>query len=291
MRSFQNIGEDFTFQDNVTKVTGKHTFKGGYELIRTRYNGTSGALPGGTYNFGGTDMRRSRRTRGIRSPRSCSAASHKRNLHAGVCRWLPRWWAHQRYFQDDWKPVRGLTVNLGLRWSYETPYQTKYGQQSQFDPTAARSDHRQPRARSSTLQGALAKKDLNNFAPRVGLAWNFKPNWVFRRSFGMIHQDIQATQTYINYDEYLATATLAVAGRRSAPGLPPVRRARPLPVQCEPGRFGAVRRHQLLDSQRKLVRPEHAHAVRDELVRRHPVGLPEQLGARDACIRGSPASA
>ena len=28
LRSFQNIGEDFTFQDNVTKVTGKHTFKG-----------------------------------------------------------------------------------------------------------------------------------------------------------------------------------------------------------------------------------------------------------------------
>ena len=51
--------------------------------------------------------------------------------------WLPRWWQHSLYFQDDWKPVRGLTLNLGVRWSYESPFQTKYGQQSSFDPTTA----------------------------------------------------------------------------------------------------------------------------------------------------------
>src|SRR5262245_28556976 len=54
--SFINIGEDFTFQDNVTKIAGKNTFKFGYELIRTRYNGTAGSLPSGTYNFTGTNQ-------------------------------------------------------------------------------------------------------------------------------------------------------------------------------------------------------------------------------------------
>jgi hypothetical protein len=39
--SFQNIGEDFTVQDNFTKIISKHTFKAGYELIRTRYNATA----------------------------------------------------------------------------------------------------------------------------------------------------------------------------------------------------------------------------------------------------------
>ena len=30
---YQSIGEDMTFQDNITKVSGKHTFKVGYEII------------------------------------------------------------------------------------------------------------------------------------------------------------------------------------------------------------------------------------------------------------------
>ena len=202
---YQSIGEDFTFQDNVTKVTGKHVFKAGYEMIRTRYNGTAGALPGGAYNFGGTDLPFTPNTGQIFASfllGSVSSATFTQEFAS----WLPRWRSHQFYFQDDWKPMRKLTLNLGLRWSYETPFQTKNGQQSQFDPTV-----KDP---ISGLMGAivhpsgpLAKNDWNNFAPRLGLAYNFHPKMVFRASFGMIHQDIFATSNNINYNEYLATAT------------------------------------------------------------------------------------
>src|SRR5206468_787507 len=48
---FQNVSEDYTVQENLTKVTGKHTLKGGYELIRTRYNSLTEALPSGVYNM------------------------------------------------------------------------------------------------------------------------------------------------------------------------------------------------------------------------------------------------
>lgn len=202
---YQSIGEDMTFQDNITKVTGKHTFKAGYELIRTRYNGTAGALSGGSYTFGGTDLPFTPNTGNNFASfllGTVSSATYTQEFAS----WLPRWFSHQAYFQDDWKPMKKLTLNLGLRWSYETPFQTKYGQQSQFDPTA-----KDP---ISGLTGAiihpngpLAKKDLNNFAPRIGLAYNFHPKMVFRASFGIIHQDIFATSNNINYNEYLATAT------------------------------------------------------------------------------------
>jgi len=56
--------------------------------------------------------------------------------------------------------------------------------------------------------GALARKDLNNFAPRLGLAWNFHPKMVFRASFGMVHQDIFATDRNSMFQEYLATANV-----------------------------------------------------------------------------------
>ncbi|MBM3785340.1 MAG: TonB-dependent receptor [Acidobacteria bacterium] len=205
--SFQNIGEDFTFQNNFTWVTGKNTWKMGYELIRTRYNGTAGALPGGTFNFGGTNLPFTPNTgQGFASflLGTVTSATFTREQAS----WLPRWWSHQWYVQNDWKPVRGLTLNLGVRWSYESPFQTKYGQQSQFDPNV-----RDP---ISGLMGAithpkggLARGDTNNFAPRVGIAWNFHPKLVFRSSFGVIHQDIFSTATNIMFQEYLATATIA----------------------------------------------------------------------------------
>src|SRR5207247_1572789 len=80
---------------------------------------------------------------------------------------------------DNCIVTRNLTLNLRLRWQYETPLQARWSQQSQFNPTAI-----DP---LTGLKGAslhpkvqLAKKDLNNFQPRIGLAYNFRPKWVLR---------------------------------------------------------------------------------------------------------------
>ncbi len=205
--SFQNISEDITVQNNITKVTGKHTFKAGYELMRTRLNSTVPDLPGGTYNFGGTNQPFTPNT-GINFASFLLGTVTNATYTSAYASWLPRWWSHQAYFQDDWKPRRGLTFNLGIRYSYESPYQTKYGQQSQFDPTAKDPITGLPGA-ILHQKGALARKDLNNFAPRIGLAWNFRPKFVFRASFGMVHQDIFATDRNSLFQEYLATANIA----------------------------------------------------------------------------------
>ena len=204
--SFQNIGEDFMFQNNLSKIAGKHTLKVGYEILRTRYNATSQALPGGTYNFGTTNapfVPNTGQTFASFLLGTVTSATYTQDFGS----WLPRWWSHQAYIQDDWKPMRNLTINLGLRWSYESPFQTKYGQQAQFYPNV-----KDP---ISGLLGAIthpkgpiANRDLNNFAPRVGLAWNFHPKMVFRSSFGMIHQDLFAQSANIMFNEYLATATI-----------------------------------------------------------------------------------
>ena len=132
LSAYQNIGEDFTMQDNFTKVVGKHMFKAGYELLRTRYNATVGALPGGTYNFGGTEAPFTPNTGNTFASFLLGTVSSATFTQSWAS-WLPRWWSHQWYVQDDWKPFRTVTVNLGLRWSYESPYSTKYNQQSQFD--------------------------------------------------------------------------------------------------------------------------------------------------------------
>ena len=91
--------------------------------------------------------------------------------------WLPKWWSHAAYFQDDWKITTKMTLNLGVRWQTESPYQTKYAQQSQFNPTAIDPLTGRPGALLHPT-GPLAGRDLNNFQPRVGVAYNFLPKSV-----------------------------------------------------------------------------------------------------------------
>ncbi len=202
----QEVAEDFTFQENLTKIVNKHTLKFGYEVIRTRYNSLVPALPSGTYRFGGTDFP-FRPNTGVAFASFLLGSVSNAEFTLPVTTWLPRWWSHGLYIQDDFKLFRNVTLNLGLRWSYESPFQTKYGFQSQFDPTAT-----DP---ITGLRGAithpsspLASKDLNNFQPRVGVAWQIKPSLVFRSSFGMITQDLMANGLNQNFEEYFATASI-----------------------------------------------------------------------------------
>ena len=200
-----NVAEDITVQDNRTKVLGRHTLKAGYELIRTRFNVTSAALPSGTYTFGGTELPFTPNTGNTFASfllGTVSSAVYTKNFAS----WLPRWWSHQWYVQDDWRPIQNLTLNLGVRWSYESPFQTKYGQQSQFVPTAI--DPLTGKLGAIVHQpGPIGNKDLNNFAPRVGLAWTFRPHMVFRASFDVVHSDIYSNGT-MAFNEYQATANV-----------------------------------------------------------------------------------
>jgi hypothetical protein len=204
--SSQDVGEDFTFQNNLTTVLNRHTLKFGWETIRTRYNSLVPALPSGTYRFGGTDFPFRPNTGNAFAAFLLGSVSNAEFTQA-VTTWLPRWWSHAWYVQDDYKLSRNITLNLGLRWSYESPFNTKYGFQSQFDPTAI--DALTGRQGAITHpQGALASKDLNNFQPRVGLAWQIKPSLVFRSSFGVITQDLMANGLNQNFEEYFATASV-----------------------------------------------------------------------------------
>jgi hypothetical protein len=202
----QEVGEDFTFQDNVTKVLNRHTLKAGYELIRTRYNSLVPSLPSGTYRFGGTDFP-FRPNTGVQFAAFLLGSVSNAEFTQAVTTWLPRWWSHAFYVQDDFKLRRNITLNLGLRWSYESPFNTKYGFQSQFDPNAT--DPITGRKGAITHpKNALASRDWNNFQPRVGVAWQMKPSFVLRTSFGLITQDLMTNGLNQNFEEYYATASI-----------------------------------------------------------------------------------
>ncbi len=101
---------------------------------------------------------------------------------------------HSAYAQDDWKVRRNLTVNLGVRWEYGSPYSEQHNYISNFDPSsqtvftlspgAVAGNGITPTSGSGVYGKTLVNPDLNDFAPRVGFAYAPTPNLSVRGGFG-----------------------------------------------------------------------------------------------------------
>ena len=103
---------------------------------------------------------------------------------------------HNAYAQDDWKVSPTLTLNLGMRWEYGSPYSEQNNYLSNFDPTTATVRTINPKATAQngiTLQPAgggvygktLQNPDLNDFGPRAGFAYSPDGKTALRGGFGM----------------------------------------------------------------------------------------------------------
>jgi hypothetical protein len=101
-------------------------------------------------------------------------------LHGNVYSW---------YLQDTWRATKKLTVNLGLRWDYASPLINDYGLGTFVYETGQYVwDHKNPitGAAATIPQGGIPP-DRNNFAPRVGLAYQLSPKTVIRSGFGIFY--------------------------------------------------------------------------------------------------------
>jgi Carboxypeptidase regulatory-like domain len=197
----RTINEDVVLADNVTKIFGLHTFKFGYQGIRQRENDITASQPSGTYTFpstlsGAPLVPNTGNSFATLELGAVSAATFTELLS----NYLPRWYMNQFYAQDDWRVHRNLTLSIGLRYSLETPANTQYGLKSTFSPTAIDPV-------SGLMggiihpKGSLYSTNYHNFTPRLGLAYNFRPKFVFRGSFGMFTQDLLPE---VAQDEYSA---------------------------------------------------------------------------------------
>lgn len=130
-------------------------------------------------------------------------------------------WRQQAYagfIQDDWKVNPALTLNLGLRYEYTTPY---YGggenQNVNFDFNSGQLVF------ASGGDKYLMDADRNNLAPRLGLAWQARPERiVVRGGFGMFYsmEDMRGSEGIIALNPpALIQASLIGPGTASPIGL------------------------------------------------------------------------
>jgi hypothetical protein len=88
------------------------------------------------------------------------------------------------FAQDDWKIRPNLTLNLGLRWEYESPLTTANNEYSRVDPTTGQVLFAGQNGVSDTLNLKSAKL---NFGPRLGVAYSVTPKTVIRSGFGIFY--------------------------------------------------------------------------------------------------------
>ena len=215
----QTVGETLSFREDFSKTRGVHAFKMGYEVLQHRLNSSDVGRPSGQFSF--ANMTTGLQPNGNSVPNTgnnfaglllgyVSQGTFTRELTS----WLPRSSIHSFYFQDDWKFSPTLTLNLGVRYSNESPFNTKYQKMSNFDPNATDPLTGRKGGIIHPSSG-LNARDNNNFQPRIGVAWHPATKWVFRGGFALNTVDVKFPASRGQFEEYVATAS-----QQAAPGDP-----------------------------------------------------------------------
>ena len=89
------------------------------------------------------------------------------------------------YLQDDWRITRRLTLNLGLRWERFGPPSYKKTPVARFEVDFASQTFRIVRPRDESDCGC--EHDNNDFAPRLGFAFQVNERTVIRSGFGLFY--------------------------------------------------------------------------------------------------------
>ena len=120
-----------------------------------------------------------RRRPGRTSPTSCSASRTAARLRSATPTSSCADRSLESYVNDDWRLSPSLTLNLGVRWEYESPLTEKLGRLVNLDIDVrlrgggARSSPATRWARSPgpSYPASLVRADPRGVQPRLGLAW------------------------------------------------------------------------------------------------------------------------
>ena len=198
--------------DNLSWTKGRHSVRfGGNIRSFVRYAGTADSARGRfTFNgqFTGAQAGRGSgssvadallgltSTAQIMTPRNVSQIS----------------WAYEFYVQDNWKVTPKLTLNLGLRYEYQAPYWERNDRAANFlfDPGLPGAGTLVPVSGDSVEARTFQRRDLNNWGPRVGFAYQPTASTVIRGGYGIFYDNLSqlpsSSQPVQNPPFFLSTA-------------------------------------------------------------------------------------
>jgi hypothetical protein len=186
--SFQPAGSrdnTYSLADDFSWIAGKHTIKFGFDGRYYRPAGLVQQTPNSILTF---------ENRFTNQPGVAGTGSPIADLVLGLPYtgratqfaesngWVSmKYYYYGFYVQDEVRFSPKLTMNLGLRYEYQTPYYERFGDLAIFDPVGAKF------LKLDDDINTLNKADRNNFAPRVGFAYSLTPRTVLRFGGGVFY--------------------------------------------------------------------------------------------------------
>ena len=201
----KELQNSYTLSDNLTWVKGVHTLKFGTEIRHEEFTIFQPDAARGTLDFSST------LTDNPGSPNPGTGGLGFASFMAGLADggsinnlhnvdYFRQ--TYSFYTQDDWKVSGRLTLNVGLRYELFLPVTERNNQVASFDltnpsnptlivpkglnvqltPTVAEAVHV-----SATGSKGLVNTDWNNFAPRIGMAFQISPKTVWRAGYGIFY--------------------------------------------------------------------------------------------------------
>lgn len=246
--------------DSVSYLAGRHSLKFGGEVTRFQLNTRGASNQRGTISFNGS--RNGVIPADPGNERAGALADfllgqpYEASIVVGQFGRGYRQGLFAFFAQDSWRATSRLTLNLGLRYDYAAPWTEVNGKLSNLAPNG------QLLVVGSTGLDRLYRPDRNNFAPRIGLAYDLTGNGstILRAGFSMLHETLLQANSVQQVENNPPYAAFAVT--RS-----------PLP-------FPASGPAQTLLNLRSQAQPSNAIAAVDYNDFRNPYSLQFNLGVQ-----------
>lgn len=196
----------FDPSDVVTMIRGRHILHFGGEMLIYRDDSTAwGNENPGLLGFGGEYTEEWDHTAcganayaGQMCPDTSTGLEYADFLLGYASNWSanisPEYGARfknpQIFAQDDFKIRPNLTLNLGLRYQFNTGWSEVHGNEASFDPTVTNPANNSLGAWWFGTTHANGRRQLiagvhDTFLPRVGASWAIRPDTTIRGGFGI----------------------------------------------------------------------------------------------------------
>jgi len=212
-----DVGRTYVVQSNIAHQHGKHVFKTGVDLRLLYGNFFRNTNPSGSFSYsnawsngpnaltpaGNTGFPMASFLLGL------GGGSLANNNGVSI---INKYYGF--FFQDDYRITTKLTINMGLRYEYETPRTERYDRATRgFDistpNTALGAGARGglQYAGVNSLPRGIYNNDRNNIAPRFGFAYTVMPKTVIRGGYALHYMPVVGSVDPVGFSTLTSVVT------------------------------------------------------------------------------------
>jgi len=177
------ISQSWNFLDNLSWLKGNHSFKFGYQYLRRSDNFLDIQAPQGDYQING--IYTAGGSFGLPDFLLGDVDAMHYTTPLVVHYFQP---GHSFYAMDSFRATSKLNVTYGLRYELFAPVLDRDNRASNFIPANGGGLVSVAQGASGWSGRGLINPDLNNFAPRLGIAYQLNNRVVIRTGYGVFFQ-------------------------------------------------------------------------------------------------------